>query len=134
MIRIDRIFIIHFVKYSFVGFINFVFGFFVYFIVLKIFKWNYLFAFTISWLFGVMLTYIINFLWVFKPEDKLNFKKSLIKYVVVYVLSYLLNLILLKIIVESTDGNPIFIQLYILPFIVSFNFSGIKFWAMKKQF
>ena len=76
MIKLNREFFLHFVKYSFVGILNAIFSFMLYFILLKIVHLQYLAAFSVSWLLGVLLTYVINFLWVFKPEQKLVFKKD----------------------------------------------------------
>ena len=114
-----------------VGGINFVFGTAVYFILLHTLHFHYLVAFTISWLLGVFLTYVINFLWIFKPEDKLSFRSRLLKYVVVYLSSYLINIWLLKSITELIQKDPFYIQFGILPIVMLINFLGMKFWSLK---
>ena len=129
----NRELIRHFVKYSFVGMINAVFSFLLYFILLKIFHLHYLVSFSISWFLGVLLTYVINFLWVFKPEQKLVFKSRLLKYFVIYISSYLLNMFLLKNLTELTGGDPLLVQLFILPVVVAVNFTGIKYWCMSSN-
>jgi putative flippase GtrA len=131
MIKLDALFFKHLIKYGIVGAGNAIFTFFIYFLLLKIFKIHYLISFSISWLAGVLLTYMINFVWVFKPEDKLVFKSRLAKYIVVYVTSYLLNMILLRILTEATQWDPLLTQLMIVPVIVAINFFGIKYWSMK---
>lgn len=133
MVKINREFLLHFVKYSLVGILNAIFSFLLYFILLKIFHIHYLVAFSISWLLGVLLTYVINFLWVFKPEQKLVFKSRLMKYFVVYISSYLLNMFLLKYFTELTGGDPLLVQLFILPAVVAVNFTGIKYWCMNSK-
>ena len=133
MVKINREFLLHFVKYSLVGTLNAIFSFLLYFILLKIFHLHYLVAFSISWLLGVLLTYVINFLWVFKPEQKLVFKSRLVKYFVVYISSYLLNMFLLKYFTELTGGDPLLVQLFILPVVVAVNFTGIKYWCMNSK-
>ncbi|MGD2088274.1 MAG: GtrA family protein [Candidatus Aminicenantes bacterium] len=130
MIKLNREFLLHFVKYSFVGILNAILTFLLYFILLKIFHLHYLVSLSVSWLLGVLLTYVINFLWVFKPEQKLVFKSRLLKYFVVYVSSYLLNIFLLKTLTELTGGDPLLVQLFILPVVVAVNFAGIKYWCM----
>lgn len=126
-------FVRHFVKYTFVGLLNAVFTFFLYFILLKVILLHYLVSFSLSWFLGVLLTYVINFLWVFKPEQKLVFKSRLLKYFIVYIISYLLNMFLLKEFTELTRGDPLLVQLFIMPVIVVVNFSGIKYWCMNMR-
>ena len=131
MIEIYKEFKIHFIKYVFVGGINFITSLLLFFFLLNVLNINYLVVFTITWLYGILLTYIINFIWVFKPEDKLIFKKRFTKYFIVYLSSYIINLILLRSIVEGYNFDPLYAQFFILPLVVMINFSGIKYWAMK---
>jgi putative flippase GtrA len=123
-------FLLHLVKYLFVGGGNAVFTFAVYFLLLRVLHFHYTLAFTISWVLGVLMTYVVNFLWVFKPEQKLAFKSRLLKYFIVYITSYLLNIFLLYNVTELTGGDPLLIQLFILPVVVAVNFAGIKYWCM----
>jgi putative flippase GtrA len=132
-IQINRQFVLHFLKYSFVGAFNAVFTFLFYFILLKVIRLHYLVSFSVSWLLGVLLTYIINFLWVFKPEQKLVFKSRLLKYFTVYITSYLLNMFLLKQLTELTRQDPLLVQLVIIPVVVAVNFAGIKYWCMNSK-
>jgi len=122
---------IHFIKYSFVGIGNLIFTLVLYILFLNVFHLRYEFAFTLSWLLGVLFTYLINFIWVFKPEEKITFKKRLPKYFFVYLLSYLLNMLLLKLLVDNFSFQPLISQLFIIPLIVLINFTGIKYWALK---
>lgn len=123
--------LVQFVKYGLVGGINFVLSMILFFLLLKIFFVKYMIAFTVTWLFGIFLTYVINFLWVFKSEEKLEFKKRLSKYFIVYIISYLLNVGLLKILVHAYGFDPFWLQFFILPLVVLINFLGFKFWALK---
>jgi len=123
--------IIQFNKYLFVGGLNFIFTLCIYFFFLKILKVNYLISFSVACLLGVFLTYIINFLWVFKPEQALVFRTRLKKYFVVCLASYLFNLFLLKLLKERTGIDPFIIQLFILPMVIAINFLGMKYWSLK---
>jgi len=123
---------LQFFKYGIVGGINFVFSMIVFLVLLKVLILEYKIAFTITWLFGIFLTYIINFLWVFKPEDKLEFKSRFPKYFSVYLLSYLINLVLLDVIVKSFHYDPFYTQFFILPLVVFINFFGFKYWGLKR--
>ena len=130
-IKLDGEFFVHLVKYGFVGGFNAVFTFALYILLLKLLHLHYLLSFTISWVSGVLATYIINFKWVFKPEEKLVFKSRLMKYFIVYITSYVLNMFLLGAIKESTGWDPVLVQLLIVPLIVAINFLGIKYWSMR---
>ncbi|MFO7524946.1 MAG: GtrA family protein [Ignavibacteriaceae bacterium] len=123
--------ILHFIKYSFVGIGNLFFTLILYIVFLEVFYLEYKIAFTLSWLAGVFFTYFINFMWVFKPEEKITFRKRLPKYFFVFLSSYLINLLLLNILVEYFSLKPLFAQLFIIPLVVLINFSGTKYWALK---
>jgi putative flippase GtrA len=122
---------IQFSKYGVVGALNFGLSLVLYWILITVFNTNYLWAYTITWAFGMILTYSLNFTWVFKPTDKLNFKKYFLKYIVIYGSSFLLNFFALKYIVEHTSLNPIIVQFSLIPAVVVFNFLGMKFWSFK---
>lgn len=122
-----------FFKYVIVGIINFVLSLLLFLLLLKVFGIAYLVVFTITWLFGILLTYIINFIWVFKPEDKIEFRKRLPKYFLVYLASYLVNLFILRLIVENYGYDPFWVQFFILPLVVLINFFGFKYWALNKK-
>ena len=122
---------IHFIKYSFVGIGNFIFTLVLYIIFLNALYFRYEIAFTLSWLLGVFFTYLINFIWVFKPEEKLTFRKRLPKYFLVYISSYALNMLLLRLLVEYFSLLPLLAQMFIIPLVVFINFIGIKYWALR---
>jgi putative flippase GtrA len=126
-------FIIHFIKYGIVGFSNFLVTGAVYYILLRVlFVW-YPISFMLSWGIGVLYTYLINFIWVFKPEEKIEFKHRLWKYFLVYATSLIVNLTLLTYIVEVFSLDPFWSQFLIIPIVVLINFIGIKYWALRKR-
>jgi putative flippase GtrA len=120
-----------FFKYAIVGFVNLAFSLVVFYIFLNVMKMPYLVVFNVTWIFGIILTYIINFVWVFKPDDKLEFKKGFVKYFSVYLFSYLVNIYLLQFVVENYQYDPFWVQFFILPLVVFINFFGFKYWALK---
>lgn len=133
MINITRHTIVQFLKYSIVGFLNLLFGLAVFYIFYEfLFVKNYLIAFTASWALGILLTYLINFIWVFKPEDKLTFRRKILKYATVYICSYVVNIYLLELLVRQTGYHPLILQMFILPIVVVINFLGFKYWALAK--
>ena len=117
-----------------VGIINFVLSILFFLLLLKVFGIAYLVVFTVTWLFGILLTYVINFIWVFKPEDKIVFRKRLPKYFLVYLTSYIVNIIILRLIVENYGYDPFWVQFFILPLVVMINFFGFKYWALVKTY
>jgi len=126
-----RMLIKHFIKYSFVGIANLFFTLILYIVFLYQLEFRYEIAFTLSWLAGVLFTYLINFIWVFKPEEKITFRKRLPKYFLIYLASYLFNMLLLALFVEYFFIDPLVSQIFILPVVVIINFTGIKYWALR---
>ena len=125
--------IVHFIKYGIVGFSNFLLTGGVYYVLLRVlFVW-YPIGFLFSWGLGVFYTYSINFIWVFKPEEKIEFKHHLWKYFIIYAASLIVNLLLLTYVVEIFTLDPFWSQFLVIPIVVLINFTGIKYWALKKQ-
>lgn len=122
---------IEFSKFTVVGALNFIFTFVLFYMLVKLVKLNYLISLTTVSLLGMIITYSLNYVWVFKSEEKLAYKGRLLKYVVAGFLSILLNLIALDYIVERTAFDPFYVQIALIPFIVIFNFSSAKFWSLK---
>ena len=120
-----------FLKYAIVGGTNFALTLGLFLLMLRGLKINYLISFTTTWLFGIVLTYTINFLWVFRPSDKLEFKKRFPKYFSVYLVSYLVNISMLNFLVEKYQWDPFYTQFGILPIVVFINFFGFKYWGLK---
>jgi putative flippase GtrA len=122
---------IEFSKFTVVGAVNFVFTLVLFYLLVKVLRANYLFALVVVSLLGMFLTYTLNHVWVFKPEQELAFKGRLLKYIFAGFLSISLNVVALGYIVEHTDFDPFYVQLVLIPFIVAFNFSTAKFWSLR---
>ena len=118
-------------KFTIVGAINFVLTFVMFFTLVKIIEVNYLVSLVVASAVGVVFTYIFNFVWVFKPEQKLLFRERFIKYFLASLLSIALNLLILKYIVERTGFDPFYVQIALIPLIVIFNFSSAKYWSLR---
>ena len=127
----NKLFFNQFNKYLVVGTLNFLLTVGGFFLLLKILNINYVISFTITWLIGLIFTYVLNFLWVFKTSEKIEFKKKLLKYFIVYVISYSVNIIILKILVSKYGFDPFFIQFAIIPLVIIINFFGFKYWSLK---
>ncbi len=122
---------LQFIKYGIVGGVNFILSLMLFLILLKVLQIRYMIALTITWLFGILLTYVINFLWVFKPKERLEFKVQFPKYFIVYISSYLVNITILDFIVKKYSIDPFIAQFGILPIVICINFLGFKYWSLK---
>lgn len=122
---------IEFSKFTVVGAVNFVFTLVLFYLLVKVLRANYLIALVFVSLLGMILTYSLNHVWVFKPEQELAFKGRLLKYILAGFLSILLNVVALAYIVEHTGFDPFYVQFALIPFIVVFNFSTAKYWSLR---
>lgn len=119
------------IKFTLVGAVNFVITFIVFTGMLKVFRINYLISLITSWFVGMLFSYRYNFVFVFRAEEKIQFRSRFIRYSMASILSVLLNIIFLRTIVGYTDYDPFYVQMILVPFIVVFNFSTAKFWSFK---
>lgn len=131
-VRLNREFFAHLIKFAITGLGNLFFTLGVYYFFLEILAWHYLIAYSISWFLGVLFTYIINFTWVFKPEEKLRFRARLLRYMCIYLFSFGVNFLLLERLTAATGRDPLYVQVFILPLIVAINFLGSKYWALRR--
>lgn len=118
-------------KFTIIGFVNTVFTFIVFYLLLKILNINYIIALSITWILGIFFSYLFNFLWIFKPEQYLQFKERFVKYLLCYFLSFALNIFILNYIVEHNNFEPLYVQTALIPFIAIFNFSTTKYWSLR---
>lgn len=124
---------IEFSKFTVVGAINFIFTLIMFFWLVKIMKLHYLISLVTVSLLGMLLTYSLNHVWVFKPAEKLEFRSHLVKYIFAGIFSIALNVAALNYLVNRTEYDPFYIQIALIPFIVIINFSTAKFWSLKKH-
>lgn len=120
-------------KFTVVGAANFVLTFFVFTLLLKVMLLNYLISLLVAWVVGMLFSYTLNFSWVFKPEEKIQFKMRFFKYLIASAISITGNMLILKLIVERTASDPYYVQLVLIPVIVVFNFLTAKFWALRRM-
>ena len=118
-------------KFTFVGAANFLFTIIVFTVMLKVLGVGYLLSLTAAWVVGIIFSYVLNFAWVFKPEQKVQFRARFIKYILASLFSIALNLLALHYIVERTGFDPFYVQMTMIPFIVIFNFSTAKYWSLR---
>lgn len=122
-----------FSKFLVIGAANFIFTFAVFTLLLEIVGTGYVAALLAAWLLGSIATYILNFVWVFRPEAKLNFKWRFVRYMLAGSVSIGLNIVLLTGLVELGGFDPFWSQVALIPFIVGFNFSTANWWSLKRE-
>lgn len=120
-------------KFTLVGAANFALTFIVFTAMVKICGVNYLLSLVAAWVVGMIFSYVLNFAWVFKPEQKIQFSTRFLRFFLVSVLSIALNLLALSYIVDRTDFDPFYVQIALIPFIVVFNFSTAKYWSLRRS-
>ena len=118
-------------KFTLVGAANFMLTFIVFTTMIKVMSFNYLLSLAAAWVVGMCFSYALNFSWVFKPEQKTQFKECLFKFFLVSVCSIALNMLLLSYVVERTDFDPFYVQTALIPLIVIFNFFTAKYWSFR---
>ena len=112
-------------KFGFVGILNAIVSYSVFFILLVWF--NYLVSLLIAHIVGVMNSYVWNKYWTFKTE-KIQIKEF-IKFNFVYVIVFVVNAIFLVFLVETLKFNPKIGQLLIIPITTIISFTGHKYWS-----
>lgn len=118
-------------RFGIVGAVNFVLTFIVFYALVRIAQVHHLIALTASWLVGMVFSYVLNFTWVFKPEEKLRFRARFAKFFAASLVSIGLNLVVLQFLVENTGFDPVYLQCALIPLVVLFNFATAKFWSLK---
>lgn len=118
-------------KFTIVGAANFVLTFIVFTALLKFFSVNYLLSLGTAWIVGMLFSYVLNFSWVFKPEQKIQFKVRFFRFFFASACSIGLNMLVLSYIVERSDYDPFYLQMLLIPLIVIFNFSTTKYWSLR---
>ena len=121
------------VKFVFVGVVNFALTFVIFTVMVKVYGVNYLLSLLAAWVVGMFFSYVLNFVWVFKPEKKIQFRARFFKFFLTSASSILLNMFALNYIVESGTFDPFYVQITLIPFIVIFNFLAAKFWSLKSD-
>ncbi|NLW34887.1 GtrA family protein [Syntrophorhabdus aromaticivorans] len=120
-------------KFTLVGAANFVLTFIVFTTMLKALGVHHVISLAVAWVAGMLFSYIFNFTWVFKPEQKIRFKARFVRYFLASALSIALNMLTLNCIVKRTGFDPFYVQMMLIPFIVVFNFSTAKYWSLRSS-
>ena len=87
------------VKYGFVGLFGMLVSFSIYYFIIWIDKDYYIFAYTVCFIVGVLISYFLHNRYVFKKTEK-GHKKPLIKAYITYGTTYLLSITAIYVMVE----------------------------------
>lgn len=118
-------------KFTLVGILNFFLTFIIFTVMLKGLAIDYLVSLGTAWAVGVVFSYQLNFVWVFKSEQSFRFGSRFAKFVLANLSSIILNMLSLKYLADTTQFEPYYIQFALIPFVVIYNFATAKFWSLK---
>ncbi len=119
-------------KFILVGAANFALTFIVFTTMLKFLSVNYLLSLGAAWIVGLLFSYVLNFSWVYKPEQRIQFNARFFRFFLASAFSIALNMIILSYIVEHSDFSPFYVQILLIPLIFIFNFSTAKYWSLSR--
>ncbi|PBI87011.1 GtrA-like protein [Variovorax boronicumulans] len=122
-----------FSKFTVVGGLNFLFTLVLFYLSVVVLHINHLIALVLVSLIGMLLTYTLNYYWVFKPSEKVTFGSRLAKYIGAGLVSVGLNVLLLHLLTSSTHIAPFYGQLLLIPFVVLFNFFTARLWSLRAE-
>lgn len=127
--------IVQFLKFGFVGGINTVLSYVIYYVLCIIMGWNYLVSQAVAWFITVFISYILNNIMTFSDGEKPEWSiRSLVKVYVSYsitglFLATLLSWIWVDLLSISKALAPIINLLFTIPL----NFILNKYWAYAKH-
>jgi putative flippase GtrA len=118
-------------KYFVLGGFNFFLTLGVFSGLLHVIGVNYVLSLIGSWFVGMLFMYVTNFIWVFSDNGALRFDERFLRFLSVGVTSITMNSAVLSAIVETWETDPFWTQIALTPFVVMFNFSATKYFALK---
>jgi putative flippase GtrA len=119
-------------RFLVVGAANFALTMAVFTVMLKVLGIHHLPSLFAAWVVGVLFSYVLNFTWVFKPEEQMRFRARFVRFVLASLTSVLLNMAILEVLVRQTGFDPFWLQLALIPFVVLFNFATAKLWSLRQ--
>ncbi|GIO88493.1 membrane protein [Paenibacillus faecis] len=111
-----------FLKFVFNGGINTIATYLIYLFFLLFF--NYSISYTISYVAGILISFYLNTVFVFK--EKLSFSKF-VKFPIVYIVQYLINLFMMFVLVEQLNLSPQVVPLIVIVVTIPVTYTLSKF-------
>ena len=124
-----------FIKYSFVGVLNTITDFFIYFLLTRLIYWfneNYLVANAISFTCAVTQSFFINKNWTFQYKSDNNFHFHYLKFFLANAFTLLVNQFILYSLVDWLNIFDLYAKVLLIISSVILNFTIVKFWVFKK--
>jgi len=119
-------------RYLMTGGLNAILTFLVFVAGLYVLHIHYLLALIAAFLAGTIFTYILNFVWVFRPETDFTFRRRFFKYLLPNVGTFSVNLAALYVLVDYWGGDPFLCQVVLMIVVVVTNFLFAKYWAFRR--
>lgn len=117
------------VRFCFVGLLNTVVGYGVYFLLVKA-EIHYVLASFTAQVAGVAHSYVWNKFWTFKSRQKSI--TEVLKFVMVYALTFVINLVLLSFFIEVLEMDKAIAGFISLALVAIISFTGHKLWSFRK--
>ena len=117
-------------KYGLVGLFGTMVSFAIYYAIIWINKDIYIFAYTMCFIVGVLISYFLHNRFVFKKTEK-GHKKPLMKAYITYGTTYLLSITAIYVMVEYLDIAREIAPLFNLFITVPVNYLLTRFWTFK---
>lgn len=118
-------------KFALLGVANFGLTLIVFTTMMKLWGVNYLLSLLAAWVVGMFFSYVLNFVWVFKTEERIYFGARFTKFVLAGLISIIMNVLALSYIFQRTGFDPFYIQAALIPIVVVTNFLTAKFWSLR---
>ncbi len=118
----------HISRFLFVGVLNLIVSYGIYFILLYL-NIYYMLALLISSVIGIAHSFIWNKKWTFKSKG--DVQKESIRFISVYGIAFLINLVILALFVEKMMFNPKIAQVFALSVVSIISFYGHKYWSFR---
>lgn len=126
--NLSKIIEYRFNKFIITGFINTLFGYLVFSLLIYL-NLEYKIALFISYLFGIIFNFITYKFFVFNVPFN---TKRLVRYLIVYIVTYNINLYLLSFVFEIFR-NYYISQIFVLPIIVLLTWFLLNKWVFKNE-
>lgn len=123
--------IFEFIKFCFVGVLNTIITLSIIFILMKIFRVNYIISNVIGYIAGLINSFIWNKLWTFNSKG--DFKRELVLFLIVYGIVYVMQLVFLIFIKEIIKVPVDIAQIIGMVFYTIVGFIGNKFITFNKK-
>ena len=112
-------------KFLIVGMVSSLLNLFVFYILFYKFKLNDLLSYSVAYIFGVLIGFILNKNWSFNNQDR-NWEPLLIRYFLVYTFNLFFGMLCFKFLSTIFNCEDIIIQIFVIVITATCNYLGLK--------